>query len=137
MLHTRRRRFSAHLVYNPAMADSMEPTLPWRARLPWFAVWVPTVLLLYTLVNGAGHILVAYLVLMCLPSQEGGLVLEVAAYPCGPLGFLIFPVLVIFASVSWKLCSQWSPGIRRMAGWLGIWLFLSFLLIQAILLCPR
>ena len=121
------------------MADPEEKTLPWRVRLPWFAIWVPVALLLYTLVNGAGHVRVADCLCQNLDfkhSQEVDFVLRAAAFPCGLWGFLIVPVLAVFATVSWKLCPQWSPGVRRVSGWLGIWLFLSFLLAQVAMLFP-
>lgn len=33
----------------------MPPKISWRARAPWFLIWVPLFLLLYLIVNGAGH----------------------------------------------------------------------------------
>ncbi len=113
-----------------------EEKVPLRARLPWFAVWVPVALLLYTLVNGAGHVLVAY---HQDPnkevSQETCIVLFLATFPCGPWGFLIYPVLVIFAFVSWRLCPQWSAMVRWMAGMLGALFCTLFLFAQSALLC--
>gem|GEM_PF-2300620 len=110
--------------------------IPLRARAPWFAIWVPVVLLLYTLVNGAGHMWVAYEVLCIEPSQAFDFLLRLASFPCGPWGFLIFPVLAVFATVSWKLCPQWSPSIRWASAMLGALLSAFFLLTQATLLFP-
>ncbi len=120
------------------MSDPEAQRIPLKARAPWFAVWVPVALLLYTLVNGAGHVLVAYEVLwVCPPNRETDFVLRATSVLYGNWAFLIFPVLLVYAFVSWKLCPSWSAAVRWGAGMLSVALCCLFILAQVLLLCPN
>lgn len=103
--------------------------IPLKARLPWFAVWVPLALLLYLLVNGAGHAALYY---RCLGLGEDALapLSPVAPFLWGPLWYLPYPCLIVLAFVSWKLIPQWSATARWTAGMAGFLLLCLLLLAQ-------
>ena len=117
--------------------------IPLRARLPWFAVWVPAFLLLYLLVNGAGHMLPLYAVILkySLPltslSRPFWKLQQIAEVLFGPWGILASPVLLIYAYVSWKLCPQWSLAVRRACRTVSALLLLLLSLCQSILIFPE
>ena len=110
---------------------AQEPTpIPWKARLPWFQVWVPLALLLYVLVNGAGH-------MVCLYQASYGRadildpLKSAQAYLWGHWAPLTFPCLGILALVSWKTCPYWSASVRWASRVLGLFLICIFLSVQA------
>jgi len=75
--------------------------IPLRVRWPWFALWVPLVLLLYVLINGGGYIL----------EIDPGLPIVRRALQMvhGGYGLLFWPILTAFAYASWRLVPRWKP----------------------------
>ncbi len=104
--------------------------IPLKARLPWFQIWVPIILLLYLLINGAGHVemLAQWEPLTStMPST-----MERLRVPLlwSTWAFLIYPCLLILAYASWRLAPQFGSGGRWASGLVGLFLFCLFLLLQ-------
>ena len=105
--------------------------IPLKARLSWFQVWVPLVLLLYILINGAGH--------MAAWGLRGPLFLHATMGPLArlrvpllwdPWALPVYLSLALLAVFTWKLAPQFSRGIRWTANLLGLFLFCLCLLAQ-------
>jgi hypothetical protein len=106
-----------------------EGKIPLKARLPWFLIWVPLALLLYILVNGAGHMASTYKIFHV--SKESLAPLEtVAPFLWGSWAFLTAPTLAVFAWVGWKTCPFWSAPVRWVAGVLSLLLVILLLGVQ-------
>ncbi|GEM_PF-6447346 len=107
--------------------------IPWKARWPWFQVWMPLALLLYALLNGVGHMVTMYWVFDI--GTDALLPLEwIFAFLCSSDALLTAPCLFILAVVSWKTCPDWSAAVRWASGMLGFFLLFLLLVVQGYLL---
>ncbi len=95
------------------METSKPAAVPWRARMPWFQIWLPALLLFYVVFNGARHMEAAYRLMNTgIPSSYNTWVLQTASMLHGWLWFSAAFSLLVLAHASWRLSPQWSAGVR-------------------------
>ncbi len=111
---------------NPAPAERV----PFKDRWPWFAVWVPLLLLFYVVANGGSYMAKIH---------EGGSLPNILCSNlldalCGIWGLVFWPVMLSLAYATWRLCPLW--GATWLTAQLSILLTLGVLLMMAWLSMP-